>query len=56
MHLASWYAEAGLNSIPRVHLVFGRRFCWKEELAGCVHNDANIVCIPARFISHTYSA
>lgn len=27
--------------------------CWNEELAGLArqHNDANVVCIPARFIS-----
>lgn len=27
--------------------------CWTEELAGLArqHNDANVVCIPARFIS-----
>ncbi|HVW16198.1 MAG TPA: ribose 5-phosphate isomerase B [Mucilaginibacter sp.] len=27
--------------------------CWQEELAGLArrHNDANIVCIPARFIT-----
>lgn len=27
--------------------------CWTEELAGLArqHNDANIVCIPARFVS-----
>lgn len=27
--------------------------CWNEELAGLArqHNDANIVCIPARFVS-----
>lgn len=29
--------------------------CWNEELAGLArqHNDANIVCIPARFVSKT---
>jgi ribose 5-phosphate isomerase B len=43
----------GVAITANKHAGIRAAICWNEELASLVrqHNDANIVCIPARFIS-----
>jgi ribose 5-phosphate isomerase B len=43
----------GVAITANKHAGIRAAICWNEELAGLAraHNDANILCIPARFIS-----
>jgi ribose 5-phosphate isomerase B len=44
----------GVAMVANKHAGIRAAICWTEELAKLArqHNDANIICIPARFISH----
>lgn len=44
----------GVAMTANKHQGIRAAICWNEELAELArsHNDANILCIPARFISH----
>jgi len=44
----------GVAMVANKHAGIRAVICWTEELAKLArqHNDANIICIPARFISH----
>ena len=44
----------GVAMVANKHAGIRATICWTEELAKLArqHNDANIICIPARFISH----
>jgi|SRR5690606_10918674 len=43
----------GVAITANKHAHIRAAICWNEELAGLarLHNDANVLCIPARFIS-----
>lgn len=43
----------GVNMVANKHADIRAALCWKPELASLArtHNDANILCLPARFIS-----
>lgn len=45
----------GVAMTANKHKGIRAAICWNEELAGLArkHNDANIICIPARFISES---
>ncbi len=49
-----WFAGSanGVAITANKHQGIRAAICWNEELAGLArqHNDANIVCIPARFV------
>src|SRR4051812_35301898 len=44
----------GVAIVANKHQGIRAAICWNEELAGLArqHNDANIVCLPARFVSY----
>ena len=44
----------GVAIVANKHQGIRAAICWNEELAGLArqHNNANIVCLPARFVSY----
>jgi ribose 5-phosphate isomerase B len=44
----------GVAIVANKHQGIRAAICWNEELAGLArqHNNANVVCIPARFVSY----
>src|SRR5262245_13866109 len=44
----------GVAITANKHAGIRAALCWKDEVASLArrHNDANIICLPARYISH----
>ena len=47
----------GINMTVNKHAGIRSALCWTEEIASLArqHNNANVICIPARFIAYEYA-
>jgi ribose 5-phosphate isomerase B len=47
-------SDNGVSMTANKHSGIRAALCWKDEIASLArqHNDANIICLPARYISH----